>query len=259
MNLLDHPNIVKFFGAAICPATVILQFITGKDLFNFMHTKSNDDQLISLKQEDFPWNMRFQIALDITYGVDYLQSFTPPIVHRDLRSPNIFLTAEGSLLLPSPFSLLLPSLPPFPCPSFVLCPSCSFLISPLSSLTPSPSSSSPPFSLFSSATMMRSGKGHLIYPWIHTTAIPIISILALSILHPPSSLLCLLPFAFHSLLPSSSFLSHSSQFHSYEPSSGKFPFYPASIPPPSPAPSSSPLLPFHFLFIIQSSRKIALY
>ena len=99
MNLLNHPNIVKFYGASINPPTVILQFISGSDLFNYMHKKTKDDQLISRKQEDFPWLDRYKIALDITHGLHYLQSYRPPIAHRDLRSPNIFLTAEGRALI----------------------------------------------------------------------------------------------------------------------------------------------------------------
>lgn len=36
-----------------------------------------------------------KVALDIAMGVHYLQSRRPPVLHRDLKSPNILLTAEG--------------------------------------------------------------------------------------------------------------------------------------------------------------------
>lgn len=49
------------------------------------------------KDQVFPWALRLRIALDIAKGLNYLQSITPPIVHRDLRSPNIFVIPISSL------------------------------------------------------------------------------------------------------------------------------------------------------------------
>ena len=67
---------------------MIMEYITEGDLFNLMHpekpSKSADIHLFSLK-------FRLQIALDIAKGMQYLQSLSPPIIHRDLRSPNIFV------------------------------------------------------------------------------------------------------------------------------------------------------------------------
>ena len=37
-----------------------------------------------------------RIVRDISLGMQYLHhAMTPPIAHRDLRSPNVFLTGEG--------------------------------------------------------------------------------------------------------------------------------------------------------------------
>lgn len=38
------------------------------------------------------WPVRFRIAFDIARALKYLHSVTPPLVHRDVRSPNILLT-----------------------------------------------------------------------------------------------------------------------------------------------------------------------
>jgi len=46
-----------------------------------------------LRDEQLPWKLRIKIALDIARGMSYLQSLVPPIVHRDLRSPNIFMVS----------------------------------------------------------------------------------------------------------------------------------------------------------------------
>lgn len=44
-----------------------------------------------LGDAQIPWSLRWKIALDIAKGMKYLHSFKPPIVHRDLRSPNVFM------------------------------------------------------------------------------------------------------------------------------------------------------------------------
>jgi serine/threonine protein kinase len=54
------------------------------------------------KDEQIPWALRWRIALDVAKGMNYLHSFQPPIVHRDLRSPNVFVrlsSATSSLQL----------------------------------------------------------------------------------------------------------------------------------------------------------------
>jgi len=43
--------------------------------------------------------LRLKIARDIAAGMVYLHSSTPPIVHRDLKSPNILLNADNKSLV----------------------------------------------------------------------------------------------------------------------------------------------------------------
>ena len=98
MNLLRHPNIVELYGILMNPPRMVLEFVTGGDLFGYMHTKT-DVGLNSISQEKFLWKTRYQIAMDIAKGLHYLQCLTPPVIHRDLRSPNIFMTAEGKAII----------------------------------------------------------------------------------------------------------------------------------------------------------------
>lgn len=37
-------------------------------------------------------NMRLRVMLDVARGMNYLATRSPPIVHRDLRSPNVFIS-----------------------------------------------------------------------------------------------------------------------------------------------------------------------
>ena len=41
----------------------------------------------------FPWNMRIRLAHDVAKGLACLHSLNPPLMHRDVRSPNIFVRA----------------------------------------------------------------------------------------------------------------------------------------------------------------------
>jgi hypothetical protein len=41
--------------------------------------------------QQITWKLRLLVALDIASGMAYLHNLTPPIIHRDLRSPNVFV------------------------------------------------------------------------------------------------------------------------------------------------------------------------
>lgn len=49
---------------------------------------------------DVYWKLRLSIAADISLGMCFLHSVTPPIVHRDLKSPNVLLhrLASGAIV-----------------------------------------------------------------------------------------------------------------------------------------------------------------
>ena len=57
------------------------------------NTKSMRFQIPMIDESKFPWSLRILIALDIAKGMHFLQSQSPPVIHRDLRSPNIFLAS----------------------------------------------------------------------------------------------------------------------------------------------------------------------
>lgn len=93
MNRLNHPNIVKIYGFTVQPLQMIIQFLNGGDLFQFLHPPNPiNGELTNLNSASFPWNQRFSIAFSLAKGLHYLQTLNPPIVHRDLRSPNIFVS-----------------------------------------------------------------------------------------------------------------------------------------------------------------------
>lgn len=96
---LSHHNLVRFFGITMRPKwQILMEFIAhgmaspsmlflnsfAGDLYRHLH------KTISSISE-FPVNLRLRVALDVATGMRYLHS--QGLVHRDLRSPNVFMVA----------------------------------------------------------------------------------------------------------------------------------------------------------------------
>ena len=81
MNFLQHPKIITLIGVCFQPMSMVLEYMELGDLRKFLdgHT-------------DLPWTTRISLLSDIAEGMTYAHSQWPPIVHKDLKSPNVFLT-----------------------------------------------------------------------------------------------------------------------------------------------------------------------
>ena len=87
LSKLRHPNIVHFVG--------VLCGENPRDLTLIME-RLNTDLGIFLESHPakIPLSIKLSILLDISYGLLYLHSHSPPIVHRDLSANNILLTKD---------------------------------------------------------------------------------------------------------------------------------------------------------------------
>src|SRR5262249_27391036 len=121
MNGLEHPNLVKLLGmctqqGAKKPDTAMMLMVTELvplgDLFNFLQQtrakqlhKEDDKEKEKGKEKVeenekgteeavIPWPLIIRIATDIALGMNFLHTATPPIVHNDLKSPNILLASS---------------------------------------------------------------------------------------------------------------------------------------------------------------------
>ena len=84
LKQLRHPNILLYLGGNITtsPYFLVTEYCENGNLFQFLHGKDAPDL------EDFE---RLNLALEIAQGINYLHSFNPPILHRDLKSLNVLL------------------------------------------------------------------------------------------------------------------------------------------------------------------------
>ncbi len=85
LSLIRHPNLVLFMGVGFTPSgntCILTEYCGGGTLFKLLHESPG----VKLS-----WKQRVKMALDIAKGMNSLHSYTPPIVHRDLKSLNLLL------------------------------------------------------------------------------------------------------------------------------------------------------------------------
>ncbi|KAI5442698.1 Calcium/calmodulin-regulated receptor-like kinase 2, variant 2, partial [Lathyrus oleraceus] len=84
LGRLHHRNLVNLLGYCVDKGQHILvyQFMSNGSLASILY---GEEQKLS-------WDERMQVALDISHGIEYLhEGAVPPVIHRDLKSPNILL------------------------------------------------------------------------------------------------------------------------------------------------------------------------
>uniref|UniRef100_K3X7M7 Protein kinase domain-containing protein n=1 Tax=Globisporangium ultimum (strain ATCC 200006 / CBS 805.95 / DAOM BR144) TaxID=431595 RepID=K3X7M7_GLOUD len=84
----DHPHIVKFVGAAWTMESDI------QALFEYLEYGDLRTYLMDAYTPREWTREKLQIAIGIVEALVYVHSFTPPLVHRDLKSRNVLLSEE---------------------------------------------------------------------------------------------------------------------------------------------------------------------
>ncbi|XP_071134708.1 mitogen-activated protein kinase kinase kinase 7-like isoform X13 [Mytilus edulis] len=93
LSRVNHPNIVKLYGACTKPPTVclVMEYAEGGSLYNVLHGAG--PQPIYNTAHAMSW------LLQCAIGVEYLHGMKPKaLIHRDLKPPNLLLIMGGTVL-----------------------------------------------------------------------------------------------------------------------------------------------------------------
>lgn len=84
MACLRHPKILQLYGCSLTMQAIwiVSEFCSRGSLRMLL----NDNTL------DLPFLKKVSICLDVADGMLYLHTRSPPIIHRDIKSHNIFIT-----------------------------------------------------------------------------------------------------------------------------------------------------------------------
>ncbi|CAN6278710.1 unnamed protein product [Urochloa humidicola] len=85
MRSLRHPNIVLLMGAVTQPPnlSIVTEYLSRGSLYRLLHRHGS--------RENLDERRRLSMAFDVAKGMNYLHKRNPPIVHRDLKSPNLLV------------------------------------------------------------------------------------------------------------------------------------------------------------------------
>ncbi|KAH7488353.1 hypothetical protein PRIC1_007531 [Phytophthora ramorum] len=86
---LSHPNVVRFYGLCVVPPSISL-------IFEFCEYGALD---VTLRETPEIWTLAAKLKawLDACRAVAYLHSFSPPLLHRDIKTDN-FLVGQDFLI-----------------------------------------------------------------------------------------------------------------------------------------------------------------
>lgn len=84
MSGLQHPCLVQLKGFSLQGSmAMVMEILEHGDLYSYINDHENK----------LDWDLRLRIAWDIAKGLSFLHSLDPPLLHRDIKSPNILLAS----------------------------------------------------------------------------------------------------------------------------------------------------------------------
>ncbi|XP_010254566.1 PREDICTED: serine/threonine-protein kinase CTR1-like [Nelumbo nucifera] len=85
MKRIRHPNVVLFMGAVTKRPhlSIVTEYLPRGSLYRLIH-RAAAGEILDKKR-------RLRMALDVAKGINYLHRLNPPIVHWDLKSPNLLV------------------------------------------------------------------------------------------------------------------------------------------------------------------------
>ncbi|CAH9065802.1 unnamed protein product [Cuscuta epithymum] len=85
MKRVRHPNVVLFMGAVTKRPhlSIVTEYLPRGSLYRLIHRPANGEMMDQRR--------RLRMALDVAKGINYLHCLSPPVVHWDLKSPNLLV------------------------------------------------------------------------------------------------------------------------------------------------------------------------
>ncbi|KAF8411354.1 hypothetical protein HHK36_003901 [Tetracentron sinense] len=85
MKRVRHPNVVLFMGAVTerPHLSIVTEYLPRGSLYRLIHRPAAGEILDQRR--------RLRMALDVAKGINYLHCLSPPVVHWDLKSPNLLV------------------------------------------------------------------------------------------------------------------------------------------------------------------------
>lgn len=93
MAELSHANVVQFLGLCVVPPCIVTEFCEKGSLYDVLK-RGNEDPA---QAAQLTWSRRIGFAIDAAEGMSCLHNHQPPIVHRDLKSPNLLIDSFWSV------------------------------------------------------------------------------------------------------------------------------------------------------------------
>ncbi|KAI7838908.1 hypothetical protein COHA_007314 [Chlorella ohadii] len=87
MSAMRHPNLVTFMGVCLLPPCILTEHCSQGSLYGVLSKAARDPAFAA----QLTWRRRLAMACDATRGLLYLHVSSPPIVHSDVKSPNVLV------------------------------------------------------------------------------------------------------------------------------------------------------------------------
>lgn len=87
MRTIDHPSIVKIYGACLSRNCLLMQIVHGGSLHELLHCSGSAPAPLDEHKA-------LRIARDIAQAMTYLHGLEPKIIHRDLKPHNVLIEQD---------------------------------------------------------------------------------------------------------------------------------------------------------------------
>ncbi|KAL4444033.1 hypothetical protein ABPG75_011770 [Micractinium tetrahymenae] len=87
MARLRHPHAVSLLGICTMPPCILTEYCKNGSLYSLLRLACSRPEVAA----QLTWPVRLRMMLDAATGLLYLHSCSPPIIHRDCKSPNLLV------------------------------------------------------------------------------------------------------------------------------------------------------------------------